>query len=304
MAESERISVVYPTRDRPEMIVRSLRALLANSELPDQIVVVDQSHSDLTRRALEELACPLVLHVPSAEKGLSNSRNTGIRASQNPILGFIDDDCMPARDWMSSARAAIRRAPGSAVWIGVDYDNQEAIEEQALARVPEVFYSVTGVHDPWTLGPTGGNSFFRRSTFDRVGLFDPDLGQGSDFPGAEDGDMVYRVLRHGLEVTFSNRIRVHHVVWRNADQTVGNSYNYGLGVGAMLAKYALAGDYYPLLRIFPRRWLSKYPAVVYYLITGRMHRSRDSLRWAQGIVRGYVDWRKRQLAAARQGSAW
>ena len=52
MSERPRLSVVCPTRDRPQMIVRSLTHLLANSRLPDEIVVVDQSTDDATRVAL------------------------------------------------------------------------------------------------------------------------------------------------------------------------------------------------------------------------------------------------------------
>ena len=145
-APTEPISVIYPTRDRPELLLRSLRALLANDDLPDEIV--DQSRTDATRRALEALGAPQVVHVPSAQKGLSNSRNTGIGASRHPILGFIDDDCIPARDWVRAARAAIRREPASSVWIGQDYESPDADSEAVVAGHEERTFSVTGVHDP------------------------------------------------------------------------------------------------------------------------------------------------------------
>jgi hypothetical protein len=148
-----------------------------------------------------------------------------------------------------------------------------------------------GTGDPWHVGPTGGNSFFLRSVFDRVGLFDPELGQGSRYPGAEDGDMIFRVLSADLEVGFTSSIRVHHVSWRAEAENEDNGYNYGVGVGAMIAKFVRQGQALPMARIFARRFLAKYLAVPYYLVLGRHHDFRVNLRWSQGIVRGYLGWR-------------
>jgi GT2 family glycosyltransferase len=232
--------------------------------------------------------------VPSKLRGLSNARNTGIEAAAHPILGFIDDDCIPARNWVEATHRAIARDPQSSVWIGQDYPEASAISEAAIANLKEISFSKHRTADPWSIGPTGGNSFFRRSTFEQVGLFDPRLGQGSDYPGAEDGDMIYRVLKAGLRVTYTNTIRVHHVEWRSDDQSVDNSYNYGYGVGAMLAKYYDHGDYFPLAVIFTRRFLSKYIAVPVWLMLGQMNRYRHSVKWCQSIYTGFRRWRREQ----------
>lgn len=285
------ISVVYPTRNRPEMIVRSLRALLEGDSLPDEIVVVDQSDGDGTRRALEALAAPRVRHVPSSLRGLSNSRNTGIAETRSPIIGFIDDDCFPAVNWLSRARAVIARSPSSSLWIGHDYPTADAITATAIAAAAERWFDFRGLTDPWRVGPTGGNSFFRRETFATVGLFDPLLGQGGAFPGAEDGDMVYRVMKAGLTLTFSDSIRVHHLCWRSEEEELANSHNYGLGVGAMMAKFVATGDYYPLTRIFPRRFLSIYLSIPLWLVLGRRKRLLRNIRWAQSMLQGFFAWR-------------
>ena len=249
----EGISIVYPTRDRPDFLSRSLKALLDNTVLPDEIVVVDQSRTDATRDAIAALDCPLIVHVRSAETGLSRARNLGIRSSGYPIIGFIDDDCIPARNWIASARAVIQRVPDSGVWVGKVFYDERDISDEVIEAARETWYSLLGTNDPWRFGPAGGNSFFRRSTFDRVGLFDPLLGQGSEFPDSEDGDMVYRLFKANLRVTYSDLIRAYHLNWRSEDQEIDNSYNYGLGFGAMMAKYVAQGDYYPATVIFARR---------------------------------------------------
>lgn len=288
----EGISVVYPTRDRPELLQRSIRALLKNSLLPDEIIVVDQSRTDLTQRMLADLNDPRIVHIASRETGLSRGRNGGIRASRSPVIGFLDDDCIPARDWIASALTAIRRFPESGVWIGEVFRNEKDDPDSISADIPEDCLTLTSADDPWLVGPTGGNSFFRKSVFDTVGSFDPLLGQGSNFPGAEDGDMAYRILRKKIPVTYINTIRCVHVGWRDDEENIQNGYNYGSGVGAMMAKFLAQGDNYPLFNIFPRRFLSRFLSLPFNILLGRKKKFLVNLKWSQGMIDGFLKWRR------------
>ena len=301
MGKSNKISVIYPTRDRPDFLLKSLAALLKNRVLPDEIIVVDQGRTDATARALDELGQARIVHVPSAETGLSRARNTGIQASRFPIIGFIDDDCIPAENWLAAAHELIEKLPESHVWIGEVYNTIRDICETARAESRKRTFSLRGRNDPWRLGPTGGNSFFRRSVFERIGRFDPLLGQGSVFPGAEDGDMIYRVLCHGLQVTYTNAIRAFHPDWRSQEEEIKNARNYGMGVGAMLAKFAAQGDYYPATVIFCRSFLSRYLAVPYNLVLGRRVKYQINLEWSRSIIQGFLAWRAMQLAKNATG---
>ncbi|MCF6290870.1 MAG: glycosyltransferase family 2 protein [Desulfobacterales bacterium] len=278
--------------------MKSLDALLKNRVLPDEIIVVDQGRAEATARALDELGQARIVHVPSTETGLSRARNTGIRASCFPIIGFIDDDCIPAENWLAAAHEVIEKLPESHVWIGEVYNTVEDICKTAQAESPARTFSLRGRNDPWRLGPSGGNAFFRRSVFDLVGEFDPLLGQGSDFPGAEDGDMVYRVMKEGLQVTYTNTIRAFHPDWRNDEEEIKNAHNYGMGVGAMLAKFAAQGDYYPATVVFGRNFLSRYPGVPYNLLLGRMVKCRINLEWSRSIIQGFAGWRARHRKGA------
>lgn len=297
--ENEGFSVIYPTRDRPELLLRSVKTLLHNTVLPDEILIVDQSRTDATRRALASLAHPRVIHIPSGETGLSRARNAGIRASRYPLVGFLDDDCIPAENWVQAGLEAVRRFPESSVWTGKIFWLDTAHSNSVPTEARENHFTLKGYHDPWGLDFGGGNALFRKAAFDTVGLFDPLLGQGSRFPGAEDGDMFYRVLKHPLEIAYSNTIRCTHLGWRSGEENIGNAYNYGLGVGAMFAKYAHDGDYYPLGVIFPCRFLSRYFALPYNLLIGRMQKFRIHLKWVQGITDGFLGWRRMQRLAEK-----
>jgi GT2 family glycosyltransferase len=288
------ISVVYPTCGRPELLLRSIEALLAGPAPPEEIVVVDQSRSPATRDALLARGASRIRHVPSDERGLSRARNRGVAAARFPVIGFLDDDCVPACDWTRTARAAVEQLHGSVVWIG-----RLVRDPLELARPdPQPAQrTVRGAADPWSVGPTGGNCLYRRSVLEELSGFDPRLGQGTDFPGAEDGDMLIRVLRAGHAVSHVGALRCHHVEWRDAAAAVRNAYGYGLGVGALLAKHVAAGDGIAMARIFARRFSTKMLAVPYYMTLGSPDDFRVNLGWSRGIVHGYRRWRSASRAA-------
>lgn len=294
----EQISVLYPTCGRPDFLVRSISRVLENDVLPDEIVVVDQSRSPETGRALSAIGDHRIIHVPSNERGLSRARNVGIRASRHPIIGSLDDDCIPARNWIRRASDLIAAHPDSGIWIGTVVRDERDLEQAPS----EMTVTLKGINDPWRYDPTGGNSFFRRSVFDRVGLFDPLLGQGSRFPGAEDGDLLYRVLKHGIPVTFSNTIRCYHIPWRAGAEKLENRYNYGCGVGALLAKYTRRGDLTAMIFIFVRHFLKKFLLVPYHATLGSRSEYLRNRTYCRGLVDGFRDWR-RMHAAAESGAA-
>lgn len=284
-------SIVIPTRDRASLLKITLTALLANDPPPDEILVVDQSRNGETEDLLTALGNPAVRRIPSDERGLSRSRNLGLKHCRHPFIGFLDDDCVPDSDWLHSAREAIRRFPDSQIWIGQDYPESSGSAPTHAGPVEEKLLTLSGKNDPWRLGPTGGNCFFKKSVFDLIGIFDPQLGQGSDFPGAEDGDMIYRALKAGIRVTYSSRIRCVHLGWRSDEENIQNAFNYGMGVGAILAKYRRMGDFYPLVSIFPKRFLKFFPLAIINRVLGRRRKASTHAEWCRGILRGFMKWR-------------
>src|ERR671923_2788713 len=89
------ISVVIPTRDRPDRLTRCLDALEAQTAIEDiEIVVVDDGSTDAT--AVEAAAArPRVRLIRQRPAGPAAARNTGARAAGGTFLCFTDDDCEP-----------------------------------------------------------------------------------------------------------------------------------------------------------------------------------------------------------------
>jgi glycosyltransferase involved in cell wall biosynthesis len=88
---SPQISVVVPTRDRPELLQRCLEAL-EKQTVPVEIVVVEDKEG----------------------RGPAWARNQGVRQSQGQIICFTDDDCAPFPNWAETLAKPIQAGKAQA----------------------------------------------------------------------------------------------------------------------------------------------------------------------------------------------
>lgn len=87
------VSVVIATRDRPGLLQRSVRSVLAQTIRVDEIIVVDDASRVRAESALQgcdDLRIHCLRH--RTPRGGSAARNTGLRAAKNPYIAFLDDD--------------------------------------------------------------------------------------------------------------------------------------------------------------------------------------------------------------------
>jgi glycosyltransferase involved in cell wall biosynthesis len=88
------VSVVIPTRGRPELVRRALASAVAQdySGPLECFVVHDQEQPDAS---LEELAAPgrsVRVLVSDARPGLAGARNAGRKQTRGPLIASLDDD--------------------------------------------------------------------------------------------------------------------------------------------------------------------------------------------------------------------
>ncbi|SCE68659.1 Glycosyltransferase involved in cell wall bisynthesis [Micromonospora coriariae] len=104
MSRQPSVSVVVPTRDRPELLRAAARAILAQ-EYPgpiEVVVVFDQSTPD---ESLTGLSAPdRAVRVIRNERtpGLAGARNSGTLAAEGELVAFCDDD----DEWLPGKLAA------------------------------------------------------------------------------------------------------------------------------------------------------------------------------------------------------
>ena len=109
------VSVVIPTRDRPEALRRCMEALSAQTIFDRlEIIVVDDGSSapDQVAAAVAGHAHARLIHRSGA--GPATARNAGARAARGAFLCFTDDDCLPRADWAEQLVATLQQGADAA----------------------------------------------------------------------------------------------------------------------------------------------------------------------------------------------
>jgi glycosyltransferase involved in cell wall biosynthesis len=133
------ISVVIPTINRPADLVETAQAVAAQTRLPDELIVVDQSPTANTSNRLRQLfACQpavrLIYIWNPAIIGLPMARNAGFDASTGDLICYLDDDITPARDYLAQIERGFARFPAWDGLCGRFTDNESQGFSRRLCR--------------------------------------------------------------------------------------------------------------------------------------------------------------------------
>lgn len=103
MSSEPDVSVVIPTRFRPELVTRAVRSALAQTVANIEVIVVVDGPDESTRFALARIADARIRVVMLPEKaGAPNARNVGVRHARAEWTALLDDD----DEWLPHKLAA------------------------------------------------------------------------------------------------------------------------------------------------------------------------------------------------------
>jgi O-antigen biosynthesis protein len=298
-----KVTAAICTRGRPTMIAACVRSVLACDYAQREVLVVDQSDDGGTRAVIEELqrGHPELTYLATTTRGLSAARNAAVRSARAEVIAFTDDDCLADRGWLGAVVDELHAAPAVSAVCGRALPVVEArlIAGPVSVRTDEERRVFTWPASPWSIG-SGANMAFRTSVLRAVGPFDERLGAGAWFQGAEDSDMLYRILKSGRQIVYSPRPMVRHRQWRNQAQQRALAYGYGLGIGAFGVKHLRRGDGRAL------RSLAGWSVATLVNLAGALgggdrSRAEMELRLLAGIAVGAVEM---MLGRGRPSTPW
>jgi peptidoglycan/xylan/chitin deacetylase (PgdA/CDA1 family)/glycosyltransferase involved in cell wall biosynthesis len=201
-----RFSIVIPTYQRRETVVRTVAALDRQVHRDFEVIVVDDGSTDGTAAALRSLSVPFPLTVlEQRNQGAAQARNAGVAAATGDTLLFLDDD-MEADPSLLQEHERSRRE-GADLVIG-DLPLHPESPQNVLSRGVGSWARARGerlaadrAEIPLPDLLTGQMSISRKS-FERVGRFDVSFTRDGLY-GGEDIDFGYRVLKAGCRVVFN-----------------------------------------------------------------------------------------------------
>ena len=86
-----KISVVIPTFNRCNFVLRAVTSVVNQTVNVDEIILVDNASTDNTKKVVKKVF-PFVKYLREERKGVSFARNAGIRASKNKWVAMLDSD--------------------------------------------------------------------------------------------------------------------------------------------------------------------------------------------------------------------
>ena len=100
--EKHTLSVIIPTRNRPEELYNCLKSISSQTHLPQEVIVVDSSEDKI-----KEEVQKVTSHFPSlnirylhTSPGLPHQKNVGVRNSHGEIVLFLDDDVLIEKNFI------------------------------------------------------------------------------------------------------------------------------------------------------------------------------------------------------------
>lgn len=96
------LSIVIPVYNEQDYLVRCLDAIAKQSEMPNEVIVVDNNSTDDSVVIAQSYDFVTLLHEPS--QGTTDARNTGFQHASSEIIARIDADTQIAPDWCEVLR--------------------------------------------------------------------------------------------------------------------------------------------------------------------------------------------------------
>ena len=255
-ADAVPVTVVIPTRNRGDSIVKTVETILLNDYPYFELRIVDQSEDDLTEASLRPLLSnPRVVYIRTATKGISAGLNIGISDAQSEFIGITGDDCEVHKNWLSellNAFALDRR-------IGIVFGNVLPCSHDSRAGFVPAYVRdnailARSIYEKHRLGGTSACMGVRRSMWQVLDGFDTMLGVGAPLKAAEDTDLATRALLSGYFVCETPRVTVTHHGLYEWEQRQTVLHNYWYGTGAALVKPIKRGQWSILWVLLRLAW--------------------------------------------------
>ncbi len=282
-ATTPSVTVIVATHDRPKLLDRCLRSLLAVDYPAFDVVVVDNApSSDATARLIAAAyADAPVTYVVEPERGLAIAHNRGLDFVSGEVVAFTDDDVIVDPGWLRSlavdfADDDVACVTGLILPIRLDTQAQFWLEGYAgYAKGMERRSFDLGCSRPedrlfpYTAGRlgSGANMAFRTEFLRSIGGFDPALGAGSPAFGGDDLAAFFEVITRGHTLVYEPAAIVHHDHPETDDALWRQVFGYGAGLTAYLTK-TLLDHPAQLMRV-----LARAPQAVWYVLSSRSVRN-------------------------------
>jgi len=185
-----KISVIIPTYNRANFLLKTIQSVLDQSILPYEIIVVDDGSTDETQAIIKDSPFyDKLIYLRQENKGVSSARNRGIDIAKGEWICFLDSDDIWYPSKLEKQIEFHKNNPNilfshtNEEWIF----NGKIIKQKKHQQKQSGFCFEQNIHNTLIGAST---VMIHKTIFDKVGLFDESL------KVCEDYDLWLRILSH------------------------------------------------------------------------------------------------------------
>ncbi|MFC2185890.1 glycosyltransferase family 2 protein [Fulvivirgaceae bacterium LMO-SS25] len=261
-----KISLIICSYNRARFIEPALDSILAQEYEDFEVIFVENNSPDNTLEICHNFQkvhpdFPLKVFT-EYNQGHSFARNRGIKEASGKIISFIDDDIILKANFLKNLADFFDQHPNLQAAGGKIIPHFEAGRPIWLSSYLEPLYACVDLGNvpkqfKGRKYPFGANMAFRAKIFDKIGLFNTDLGRkGSSLMGADEKDIFQRIKGIDEEIWYIPNVSLLHImpadrgevayikrqaiaVGQSERVRVGGSYDAILGkIGSEMIKWA------------------------------------------------------------------
>lgn len=296
------ISVIICTYNRDKYIYNVLKSI-AQGTLESgsyEIVLIDNNCTDRTRSEVERFCNDFrqvdLHYYVETNQGLSHARNRGIRESKGDILVYVDDDATVNPQYLETYRNWFASHPETDAAGGPIIPHYEAGSEPAwmtyfIKRLLTgyLYFGKKAGPFPGENYPGGGNAAYRSSVFEKVGLYNVQLGRNGDsLTGGEEKDIFDKMKREGMQFVYlPDAILYHSIPAYKLEPDYFNRLTAGIGRSER-ARTLKTGQssYRKRLLSELKKWCATLVLWCFYLVTFRPQCGNMLIRFRRNVTRG------------------
>ena len=250
------ISVIICTHslDNKQNLMDAVDSILNQTLKELEIVVVVDGSEELYKGITEAYDAEERIKVVAikANMGICSARNTGINAAQGDLVVFSDDDAVAEKRWIENLVDTYQKLDAIAVggkilpiWLSKQPDYFPDELGWLVGITYEGFADERVVEVRNTFGP---NMSFKKSVFDKIGLFTEEFGfskKGLSCLQGEEAEFALRMKQElGQGVIYNPRAVVYHKIpaWKTERRTLLRRAFYQGYSKALLKRFSPSPD--------------------------------------------------------------
>lgn len=221
-------SIVIPTYNRPERLQQCLMSIGVLDYPRDrfEVIVVDDGSQMSLEPVVDRFESQFSLRLMrQSNAGPASARNAGAAVAQGHYLVFTDDDCQPAKDWLTALAETLEKCPDTLVGGHTINALPENLYSTASQLLIDYLYDYYNQCQEEVTFFASNNFAVPRTPYQTIGGFD------TSFPLAagEDREFCDRWRHHQFKMCYAPAMQINHTHTLTLKSFWRQHFNYGRG---------------------------------------------------------------------------